>query len=57
MNTLILEEEMIEAILIDPISQMRWWRHREGKKLPRLHDAVEQRMVGVGATRVSSSIP
>lgn len=41
---------MIEAILLVPIPQMRWWRHREGKELPKSHDVAEQRMVGVGTT-------
>lgn len=48
---------MIVAILIVPISQMRWSRHREDKKLPKSHDIAEQRMVGVGTAHVSSSIP
>ena len=48
---------MIEAIPTVPIPQMRWWRHREGAKLPESHDVAEQRMVGVGTTQQSNSIP
>lgn len=48
---------MIEAIPTVPIPQMRWWRHREGSKLPESHDVAEQRMVGVGTTQQSNSIP